>query len=97
MDLHKDLEVKYINNNRQFAIYKNANEVLEEHFQTKKRLIIYRNDVYDVGRYLDQLGHPGEEAILKPFYGRDATIQMHKLKHSNTAYKILQSYKVGEI
>ena len=90
-------ETKSTPKDKQFILYQNAKEVLEEHVKTKNRLVIYRNEVFNIGEYLNQLGHPGGEKVLREFYGRDITKPMHQLKHSKTAYKMLQNYKIGEI
>ena len=77
--------------------YENAEEVFREHSLKHTRYIIYRNEVFDAGEYLDRQGHPGGDAVLREYYGRDVTVKMHQLKHSKSAYKILNNYKVGEI
>lgn len=79
------------------TVYANAAEVLQEHKLKNTRYVIYRNEVYNVGAYLDGLGHPGGEAAIADYFGRDVTQAMHKQKHSKMAYKLLSNYKVGEV
>lgn len=80
-----------------FQVYANAAEVLQEHKLKNTRYIIYRNEVYNAGSYLDGLGHPGGEKAIAEYFGRDVTQAMHKQNHSKMAYKLLANYKVGEV
>ena len=91
--------LKGLNNEKSVTLkqYKNANEVFLEHKEKNTRYIIYRNEVYSSGDYLDSLGHPGGEAVIKEYFGRDVTVKMHELKHSKSAYRTLKNYLVGEI
>ena len=82
---------------KELRVYKNAGEVLKEHSLKNTRYIIYRNEVFNAGEYLDKQGHPGGEGVLREFFGRDVTVKMHELKHSKSAYKTLNNYKVGEV
>ena len=81
----------------QLKKYQDANQVLEEHLASNTRNIIYRNEVFSAGQFLDTMGHPGGEASISEYYGKDVTEIMHEKKHSKNAYKLLQNYKVGEI
>lgn len=80
-----------------FKVYATAAKVLEEHKLSNTRYVIYRNQVFNAGQYLDSLGHPGGEAAIAEYFGRDVTEAMHQKNHSKTAYKLLQQYKVGEV
>lgn len=85
------------NSPKELLKYKNAEEVFREHSLKNTRYIIYRNEVFSAGEYLDKQGHPGGEAVLREYFGRDVTDKMHELKHSKSAYKTLNKYKVGEV
>ena len=81
----------------ELILYKNAESVLQEHLKSNTRHIIYRNEVFNAGKYLDEKGHPGGDNVVKDFYGKDVTIKMHELNHSKTAYKLLRNYLVGVV
>lgn len=85
------------NGSSELKVYPSANDVLEEHQLHNTRYVIYRNEVFNAGKYLDSLGHPGGESPIAEFFGRDLTEAMHQKNHSKSAYKILQSFKVGEV
>lgn len=80
-----------------FKVYATPEEVLQEHLTHNTRFVIYRNSVFNVGLYLDGLGHPGGEKVISDYFGKDVTEAMHLQKHSRSAYKMLQNYKVGEV
>ncbi len=80
-----------------FKDYATAAQVLEEHKLNNTRYVIYRNQVFNAGQYLDSLGHPGGEAAIAEYFGRDVTEVMHQKNHSKTAFNLLQQYKIGEV
>ena len=77
--------------------YRDADQVYQEHISKNTRNIIYRNEVFNAGQFLDTMGHAGGEAAIVEYYGKDVTQIMHEIKHSKNAFKLLQGFKVGEI
>jgi hypothetical protein len=61
--------------------------------------LLIENQIYDVSQYL-QL-HPGGEAIVVPFCGKDATKAFQTKAgagaHSSTAYQELVAYLIGSV
>ncbi|XP_017469804.1 PREDICTED: cytochrome b5 [Rhagoletis zephyria] len=55
--------------------------------------IIFKDGVYDVTKFLND--HPGGEASLLEYAGKDATKAFNEVGHSTDAVKEMKSYKIG--
>ncbi|KAI9297344.1 cytochrome b5 [Neoconidiobolus thromboides FSU 785] len=57
--------------------------------------LIVNGNVYDVTKFIQE--HPGGEEVLLELGGQDATEAYLDIGHSESADKLLESYKVGTI
>jgi cytochrome b5 len=61
----------------------------------EKCIIIINEFVYDVSAFLER--HPGGDDIIIEYAGRDATSAFEGKGHSEQAYEMLESFKIGVI
>eukprot|EP00943_MAST-04B_sp_MAST-4B-sp1_P009120 g9120.t1 len=61
----------------------------------EKCIIIINEFVYDVSAFLER--HPGGNDIIIEYVGRDATSAFEGKGHSEQAYEMLESFKIGVI
>lgn len=61
----------------------------------KSALIIIKNNVYDVTKFLSE--HPGGEEVLLEQAGKDSTDAFEGVGHSAEAREMMKRYRVGEI
>ena len=57
--------------------------------------IIYNNNVYNITDFLNK--HPGGNKIILDYAGLDITNNYIFFQHSDNAYNILFTYKIGSI
>ena len=60
-----------------------------------KILIIYKNEVFDVGNYVNL--HPGGPNYILEYAGRDVSIEFDQVGHSLNASNHLKHFKIGAI
>lgn len=92
-----ELKISWIASSQPAKVYVSAEEVYQEHKLNNTRYVIYRNEVFNAGKYLDMLGHPGGESAISPYFGKDITEPMHLQNHSKSAYRMLRNFKIGEV
>ena len=68
---------------------------VKAHNQSNDCWIIYKNEVFDVTKFL--ASHPGGEETILEQGGSDATSAFNDIGHSAYAKEQLQTYKIGTI
>ena len=62
----------------------------------KKSWILIKNNVYDIGSYMERNLHPGGNEVLEKYSGKDATESFSAL-HSDDAWKELEQFRIGSL
>lgn len=65
--------------------------------EKKRHWVIYKGDVFDLGKYLEAEEHPGGNAILEQSIGSDISEPFENIGHSYDAQKLLYSFKIGTL
>lgn len=60
-------------------------------------LVVRNGYVYDIKHFLEVVKHPGGKSIVEREMGTDIGTKMENFEHSDTAYDMLELYKVGYI
>lgn len=69
-------------------INKYIKQIIKQLLNNNRIIIIIHNNIYDVSEFINQ--HPGGDAIIKQYNGKDATIIFDNVIHSNYAIVLMK-------
>ena len=72
-----------------------SSEEIKTNVQLGKSWLVINNFVYDVDDFFET--HPGGPQIIKDELGKDATEVFNNIGHSDEAYQILDTLKIGKL